>query len=116
MNYSETQITELAHSNPKELARILISPDVDVRTLTCGVEILGAEVLDEELALPVFRKLLKHVNAIVREGAMMGVAAFFDGKKYPRDILDRLKTLSISDPSPTNKETAKSLLSDIDSQ
>lgn len=116
MNYSENQITELVHNNPKELVKILTSPDVDVRVLTYGVEILGGEITDEELAIPVFRKLLKHVNALVREGAMMGIAAFFDGKKPPRDILDRLKVLATSDPSPTNKETAKSLLSDIESQ
>jgi len=115
MNYSENQITELAQNNPKELVRILISPDVDVRTLTYGVEVLGGEISDEELVVPVFRKLLKHVNAMVREGAMMGIAAFYDGKKPPRDILERLKALASSDPSPTNKETAKSLLSDLES-
>lgn len=116
MSYSESQIMDLAHNNPKELVRILTSPDVDIRMLTCGVEILGGEISDEEMALPVFRKLLRHMNALVREGAMMGVAAFFAKKKLPRDILERLKAMANSDPSPTNKETAKGLLEDLESQ
>lgn len=113
MSYSENQITELARKNPKELARVLSSPDVDVRTLTFGVEIFGAEISDEEMVVPVFRKLLRHVNALVREGAMMGVASFYDRKNIPRDILDRLKAISTNDPSHNNKETAKSLLENL---
>jgi hypothetical protein len=116
MRYSENQLNDLVSNDPKELARILISPDVDVRTLTYGVEILGGEVSDEELTCPVFRKLLRHMNASVREGAINGVAAFFSNKKPPRDILDRLKAISISDPSPNNKECAKTLLDNLESQ
>ena len=116
MRYSENQLNDLVSSDPKELVRILISPDVDVKTLTCGVEILGGEVSDEELTYPVFRKLLRHMNASVREGAMSGVAAFFTNKKPPRDILDRLRVMSVSDPSPTNKECAKILLDNLESQ
>lgn len=113
MSYSETQLNALAKDNPKELARVLSSSNVDVHTLTFGAELLGGEVKDGELVLPVLRRLLKHVNAIVREGAMLGVSAFFlDGGKPPQDIIERLRTMANSDPSPSNRDTANSLVED----
>jgi len=112
MSYSETQLNTLAKDNPKELARILSSPNADVRTLTFGAELLGGEVKDEELVLPVFRRLLKHFNAIVREGAMLGVSAFYMDKKPPQEIMERLRIISKSDPSPANRDCAGSLVED----
>jgi hypothetical protein len=110
MTYSENELKDLAQKNPKELSRILISPNSDVHTLTFGAELLGGEVTDESLVLPPFRMLLKHIHATVREGAMIGVAAFYSEKKPPQDILDRLKTMSKIDPSPVLKEMAKDLI------
>ncbi len=114
MSYSENQLTALAQKNPKELVRILTSPHADVRTLTFGAEILGGEVTDEELVLPALRMLLKHINAIVREGAMMGVSSFYMEKLPPQDILERLQAISKSDPSPTLKEFAKQILEEFE--
>lgn len=110
MSYSENQLTALAQSNPKELARILISPNTDTRALTFGAEILGGEITDETLVLPVFRFLLKHVNAIVREGALIGVSAFYTNKKPPQEIMDRIQIIASSDPSPTLKEVAQDII------
>ena len=110
MTYSDKQLKMLASSNPKELVRILNSSNVDNSTLTFGAEILGGEVKEEELVLPVLRKLLKHVNAVVREGSMIGLEAFYGDKTPPQDIVDRLKVMSCGDPSPTLKEMAKDLL------
>jgi hypothetical protein len=112
MSYSETQLNALAKENPKELARILNSPNTDVHTLTFGAELLGGEVKDEEIVLPVFRRLLKHVNAIVREGAMLGISAFYMDNKPPQEIVERLGLILKSDPSPTNRDSASSLLGD----
>lgn len=113
MSYSRNQLNALAKDNPKELAHVLNSSNVDVHTLTFGAELLGSEVKDEDIVLPVLRRLLKHVNAIVREGAMMGVSAFFlDSKKPPQDIVERLRTMAHSDPSPSNRDTANSLVED----
>jgi vesicle coat complex subunit len=112
MSYSETQLTALAKNNPKELIRIITSPNSDVHALTFGAEILGGEVADESLVLPALRQLLKHVNAVVREGAMIGVSAFYMEKKPPQDVLDRLKKMSTDDPSPACKDLANSLLED----
>jgi hypothetical protein len=113
MNYTENQLTQLAKTNPKELARILISPNASTHTLTFGAELLGGEVADEALVLPVLRQLIKHVNAIVREGAAIGISSFYMDKKPPADILERLKRMAASDPSPTLKEYAKSMLEDF---
>jgi hypothetical protein len=110
MSYSEIQLTALAKTNPKELIRIITSPNSDIHALTFGAEILGNEVLDEDLALPAFRRLLKHINAVVREGAMLGVGAFYSEKHPPQDILDRLTKISIDDPSPACRTVALSLL------
>jgi hypothetical protein len=113
MNYSDNQLLELAKRNPKELARILTSPNVSIPSLTFGAEILGGEVSDEAITLPVFRMLIKHMNAIVREGVLLGISSFYDGKKPPIDILEKLKTMSSNDPSVAVKDTAKSLLEDF---
>ena len=113
MSYSENQLNALAKDNPKELARILSSPNADVRTLTFGAEVLGGEIKDEEIVLPVLRRLLKHFNAIVREGAMLGISSFYmDSKKPPQDIIERLRIISRNDPSPSNRDTANSLMED----
>ncbi len=114
MNYTDNQLTQLAQNNPKELARILISPNADIRMLTSGAEILGGEVKDETIVLPVLRQLIKHVNAIVREGAAIGISSFYMEKKPPQDILDRLKVMSSNDPSPALKDYAKSMLRDFE--
>jgi predicted O-methyltransferase YrrM len=114
MNYTDNQLTNLAKTNPKELVRLLTSPNADIRLLTSGAEILGGEISDETVVLPVLRMLLKHVNAIVREGAAIGVSSFYIAKKPPQDILDRLKVMANNDPSPTIKEYAKSILEDFE--
>lgn len=114
MNYTDNQLIDLAQTNPKELARILTSPNADTKVLTSGAEILGGEVKDETIVLPVLRKLLKHFNAIVREGAAIGISSFYMEKKPPQDILDRLKVMSASDPSPSVKDFTKTLLQDYE--
>lgn len=110
MTYSDSQLKILAQTNPKELVRILNSSNVDTGTLTFGVEILGGEITDESLTLPIFRKLMRHINAIVREGALIGLEAFYSASKPPQDVIERLQTMANNDPSPTIKDMAKDLL------
>lgn len=113
MNYSPNQLKSLAQSNPKELARVVTSPNADTHMLTVGAEFLG-EVSDERIALPAFRQLLKHVHALVREGAMTGLSSFYLERKPPSDILDRLRTMAKSDPSNNLRDYAQSLLQDFE--
>lgn len=114
MSYSEIQLKALAQSNPKELVRLLTSPNADTHLLTFGAELLGGEVTDESMVLPTLRQLLKHINAVVREGAMIGFSSFYMEKKPPQDILDKLQSMSTIDPSPTIREYAESILKDFE--
>ena len=109
MNYSPNQLKELVQSNPKELARVITSPNSDTHMLAVGAELLG-DVSDERIVLPALRQLLKHVHALVREGAMTGLSSFYLEKKPPQDILERLRVMSKNDPSPDLKEYAQSLI------
>lgn len=116
MNYSENQLIELAKNNPKELARILTSSSANTHTLTFGAEILGGEVEDEEIVLPALRILIKHINAVVREGAANGISSFYSMKEVPppQDIWNRLKVMSTNDPSPSLRETCEIMLKDFE--
>jgi len=113
MNYSHNQLKALVQTNPKELVRVVTSPNADTQMLTVGAELLG-EITDERIVLPAFRQLLKHVHALVREGAMTGLSSFYLGKKPPQDILDRLQIMTKNDPSADLKEYADSLLKDFE--
>lgn len=113
MNYSDNQLIALAQNNPKELARILTSPNTSTKVLTYGAEILGGEITDETLVLPVFCFLLKHVNAAVREGALIGVSAFYTSQKAPQDIVERVKSIMDNDPSPILKDYAKDIIEQL---
>lgn len=114
MSYSENQLKALAQSNPKELVRIITSPNADIHMLTFGAELLGSEVLDETIVLPALRRLLKHVNAVVREGAMIGVSSFYMDKKPPQDIIDMVQTMATTDPSPNIKDYAHTLIKNFE--
>jgi len=113
MSYSQNQLKAMAQSNPKELARILTSPGIDVHALTFGAEFLG-ETSDERIVLPALRMLIKHVNAVVREGAMMGLSSFYMERKPPPDVIERLRVMAKSDPSPSCKEFAETILKDFE--
>lgn len=110
MNYSEEQLVDLAKSDPEELARLLINPSTNTVALTFGAEIIASEVSDENIVLPVLKRLLRHINALVREGAIIGVGAFYNDRNPPKEILEKLKDLSNIDPSKAIKSVAKDLL------
>lgn len=113
MIYSEVQLTKLAQEDPAYLSKLLSNPHTNINTLTFGIEILASESQDEKLFLDPAKMLLKHVHAVVREGACLAIATFYVDKTPPQDVIDRLKWLSSSDPSPAVKETAASYLKDI---
>lgn len=110
MIYSEEQLVNLAKFNTEELVRILTNPGENHNTLTLGADILATEVKDEQVVLPVLKKLLKHINALVREGAVIGVNSFYSDKNAPQEILDRLAQISKSDPSSNLRSFAKDSL------
>lgn len=113
MNYSHNQLKVLVQSNPKELVRVVTSPNADTHMLTVGAELLG-EITDERIVLPAFRQLLKHVHALVREGAMTGLSSFYMERRPPQDILDKLQSMVKTDPSNELRDYADSLLKDFE--
>lgn len=113
MFYSEVQLTKLAQDDPTQLSKILSNPHANVNTLTFGIEILASETQDEKIFLEPIKILLKHVNAVVREGACLAASSFYVDKKMPIEVEDRLKWLASHDPSPTVKECASMALKDV---
>lgn len=113
MNYSHNQLKVLVQSNPKELVRVVTSPNADTHMLTVGAELLG-EISDERIVLPAFRQLLKHVHALVREGAMTGLSSFYMERRPPQDILEKLQSMVKTDPSNELRDYADSLLKDFE--
>jgi HEAT repeat protein len=114
MKYSDNQLTVLAKSNPKELIRILTSPNVNTKMLASGAEILGSENSNEDIVLPTLKQLLKHVNALVREGAAIGISSFYLDKIPPVDVLEKLKDMSSNDPSPNLREYIVTMLQNFE--
>lgn len=110
MLHSKNTLKQLLISNPKELAKILTNSNINNSLLSFGVEILGEEIYDKEITLPVFKKLLKHPNALVRESAVIGTFAFFNSKTIDADILELLNIIKLNDPSFTIKVLVKDLL------
>lgn len=112
MSYSQDQLRKLAENDIPKFIKLLNNPSSDTYTLSIGAEILGEEIADEAISLPVLRKLLRHVNAVVREGAVIGITALFINKQFPADILERVKDISENDPSPSLRAYASDILKD----
>jgi len=112
MSYSQDQLKKLAENDVTKLIKILNNPSSDTYTLTMGAEILGEEISDEAISVPIFKKLLKHINAVVREGAIIGIMALFSDKRLPEDILNMVRDIFNNDPSPALKEYAEDILKD----
>lgn len=110
MTYSEDYLVKLAQKDPENLVKILLNPRSNAVDLTLGIEILANEVQNEEIVLPALRRLLKHINATVREGAVIGVSSFYNLKHPPSDILDRVREIADNDPSLYLKDYAKDVL------
>jgi len=112
MSYSHEQLRNLVKNDIAKFIKILNNPNCDVYTLTFAAELLGEEVLDEKIVVPILKKLLKHINAVVREGAIIGIMAFFEGKSLPEDILEIVRHIFKNDPSTELKLYAEDILKD----
>lgn len=110
MIYTISQLIDLAQNSPEELSRILTSPNADTKMLVAGAELLCDEISNETIVLPVIRQLLKHTHALVRESAIIGITSFYENKKPPQDIINRLQVISNSDPSMQLRIYAKDIL------
>ena len=110
MQYSEEQLFQLSQTNLNEFIKILNKSTTSNVELTFGAEILGTEIKDEKIVLPILKKLLNHLSSLVREGAIIGITSFYINIKPPAEILEKLQQMSKNDPSPTLKSYAKEVL------
>ena len=110
MIISQDQIRQLAKTQPQEAVKLLSGCANDISTITDIVEILSEEVSDETIMLPLFKRLLKHVHVLVRESTILGISNFYIDKKLPTDILNKLESISKSDPSSDLREFSSDML------
>ena len=114
MDYSITQLQSLAKNNQQELINIINSNNINISTLTMAVEILGEKISDEILVLPIFKRLLKHIHADVRESTILAILSFYSNNKViPIDIFNKLKIIVKSDPSPNVRDCCCDLLNTL---
>lgn len=113
MNYSSTQLQNIAKNDPEELIKIIERNNSNVAILTNAIEILGEEVRDEIIMLPVFRRLLKHIHAQVRESTLLAISFFYNNNPPPQDIIDKMKVIIKSDPSSIVRDCCQDILNNF---
>jgi len=114
MSYSNQQLQDLAQTNPQELIKIINNQYIaDIKTVAMAVEILGEEVKDESVVLPIIQKLLKHVHMLIRESAIICISSFYVERPPPQDIVDRLRVILKNDPSHDIRDLVSDILKDL---
>jgi vesicle coat complex subunit len=114
MNYSHSQLSQLARDNPQKFIEIANNQTkTDIKTISMAIDVLGEEIHNEAIVLPIIRRSLKHIHVMIRESAIICAASFYSGKQLPQEIVEKLKAISINDPSPDIKELATNTLKDF---
>ena len=114
MSYTIQQLKEIAKTNPQELVKIISnSYGTDIKTIALAIDILSEEITDEQIIVPLTKRLLKHVHVLIRESAIMCTASYYTDKQVPQDIVDRLNIISKNDPSINLRELAADTLKDF---
>jgi HEAT repeat protein len=101
-HHSQAVFECLAKEAPERLIAML-SVEPDPVLLTYAAEVAGQH-LPSEVVVPALLALLKHESALVREGAVYGLA-----QHEGDSIDDELRTL-VADPSPGVRTAAKDIL------
>lgn len=113
MSYSIIQLKQLVKTNQTEFIQIISNHISEAMLLSAAVELID-EITDESLTIPLLKRFLKHVHAAVRESALLATSSVFIEKKPPAEILDRIKNIAKSDPSPQVREYASDLLKEFE--
>jgi len=104
--YSEAEFERLAQEEPSELLQILKTGVLLSADLTFAAEAAG-RIPDSDRVKKALLPLLKHPSAVVREGAIYGLARHLD-----KQIATALEKLAYEDDSPGVREAALELISD----
>lgn len=97
----------LAENNPPQLLKLIASNRLRATDLTFAAEIAG-RLSDSTPVRRTLLPLLSHADAVVREGAIYGLAAHAD-----QTVRSELARLSASDPSPAVRQAATDTLADL---
>lgn len=95
----------LIESDPARLIRLIDSGTLEPADLTFAAEIAGRA--PGETSVESLLRLLVHPSPVVREGAVYGLS-----RQRSRRVEDRLRELTVTDPSPGVREAAIHVLED----
>jgi hypothetical protein len=97
----------LAENHPPQLLKLIASNRLRATDLTFAAEIAG-RLADSTAVRRTLLPLLSHADAVVREGAIYGLAPHAD-----QTVRSELARLSASDPSPAVRQAATDTLADL---
>jgi hypothetical protein len=96
----------LASEDPEALLAWIEEGTLSPADLTFAAEIAG-RTLEAERVVPTLVRLLAHEDAVVREGAVIGLGCHLDTP----GVRARLERITTEDPSPGVRDTASDLIS-----
>lgn len=102
--WSEASFERLARENPEQLIGIIETGKLAPALLTYAAEIAGKALPSSKVA-PILLKLLAHESAVVREGAIYGLAGHAEQR-----VKDSLRKLAETDSSPAVRMAAAEIL------
>ena len=91
--HDDADFAAWARTDPDRLLAYLTAPDSPPTRVTFAAEAAGA-IVDRARAVPVLLSLLRHADALVREGAIYGLAS-----DAAPDVLAALQRIAAGDPS-----------------
>lgn len=94
--------------DPEALLVLLRDANANPVDLTLGAE-LARRLAESTGVVSVLLALTKHREAVVREGAVLGLGHF----RGRNDVLGRLDALADEDPSPAVRATAESVVAHL---
>ena len=103
---SESEFQELARHDPQQLGSLIASGALTEGSTAFAAEALG-RLGTPEAAERYLLPLLRHDNAVVREGAIHGLA-----RHRTELILEKLREAARGDPSPAIREDAADALNE----
>jgi hypothetical protein len=114
--HCEDLFLRLAKEDPHQLADMINNNALKPYDLTYAAEYLGAECNDSNLVRKTLVPLLDHPEAVVREGALIGLnqTRLYDEDDHIDEATEKIiEKMSSDDPSPCIREFSKQIVEDF---